>query len=62
MMRMIIGAIVGYAIWTAIWLTINAMVFAEAGEVLAAGDAFTETGPLLGLLASSIASGRVVSS
>ena len=55
MMRMIIGAIAGYAVWTAIWLTVNAMVFAEAGEVIAAGDAFTETGPLLGVLALSIA-------
>ncbi len=55
MTRMIIGAIVGYAVWTAIWLTVNAMVFAEAGEVIAAGDAFTETGPLLGVLALSIA-------
>ena len=55
MMRMIIGAIVGYVVWTAIWLTVNAMVFAEAGEVIAAGDAFTETGPLLGVLALSIA-------
>ena len=55
MMRMIIGVIVGYVVWTAIWLTVNAMVFAEAGEVIAAGDAFTETGPLLGLLALSIA-------
>ncbi len=55
MMRMIIGVIVGYAVWTAIWLAVNAIVFAEAGEVIAAGDAFTETGPLLGVLASSIA-------
>ena len=54
-MRMIIGAIVGYVVWTAIWLTMNAMVFAEAGEVIAAGDAFTETGPLLGVLGLSIA-------
>ena len=55
MMRVIVGVIVGYAVWTAIWLAVNAMVFAEAGEVIAAGDAFTETGPLLGVLASSIA-------
>ncbi len=54
MMRMIVGIIVGYAVWTAIWLAMNAIVFAEAGEVIAAGDAFTETGPLLGVLASSI--------
>ncbi len=55
MMRMIIGVIVGYVVWTAIWLSVNATVFSEAGEVIAAGDAFTETGPLLGLLALSIA-------
>ncbi len=55
MVRMIIGVIVGYAVWTAIWLTVNATVFAEAGEVIAAGDAVTETGPLLGVLALSIA-------
>jgi len=55
MVRMIIGAIVGYAVWTAIWLTVNATVFAEAGEVMAAGDAFTETGPLLKVLSLSIA-------
>jgi len=40
MMRMIIGAIAGYAVWTAIWLTVNATVFAGVGEVIAAGDAF----------------------
>ncbi len=55
MMRRIVGAIVGYVVWTAIWLTVNATVFAEAGEVIAAGDAFTETGSLLRLLAYSIA-------
>ncbi len=55
MMRVIAGAIVGYVVWTAMWLTGNAILFAEAGEVIAAGDAFTETGPLLGVLALSIA-------
>ncbi len=55
MMRMIVGVIVGYAVWTAIWLAVNAIVFAEAGEVIAAGDAFAETAPLLGVLALSIA-------
>ncbi len=55
MMRMIIGAVVGYAVWTAIWLAVNATVFARVREALAARNAFTETGLLLGVLALSIA-------
>ncbi len=55
MMRMIVGAVVGYAVWTVIWLAVNATVFAKAREAIAARDAFTETGPLLGVLALSIA-------
>ncbi len=55
MIRMIVGAIVGYVVWTALWLTVNATVFTEAGEVISDGKAFTETGPLLGVLTLSIA-------
>ena len=49
-----LSPIVGYVVWTALWLTGNATVFAEAGEVISAGEAFTETGPMLGVLTLSI--------
>ena len=53
-MRLILGVIVGYAVWSVVWLGTNRVVFAEAGEVMAAGEAVTETGTLLGVLALSI--------
>jgi len=46
MTRAVIGVIVGYAIWTAIWLGGNAVLLPEAADVVAAGEPFTETGPL----------------
>ena len=53
-MRLILGVIVGYAVWSVVWLGTNQVVFAEAGEVMAAGETVTQTGTLLGVLALSI--------
>ena len=52
--RLILGPIAGYAVWTVIWLGGNALFFAEAKEVVARGEAYTRTGPLLGALGLSI--------
>jgi hypothetical protein len=54
MMRIAIAVIVGYVVWSVIWLVANNLMFADAGEVMAAGDPFTETRPLLGVLALSV--------
>ena len=45
-MRSAIGVIVGYAVWTAIWLGGNAVLLPEAAEVVQNGEPYTETGPL----------------
>lgn len=45
-MKLVIGVIVGYALWTAIWLGGNAVLLPEAQEVVGAGKHYAETGPL----------------
>ena len=46
MMRSVLAVIAGYALWTALWLGGNAAFFGEAAEVVGAGEAYTEAGPL----------------
>ena len=54
MLRAVIAVIVGYALWTAIWLGGNALVFAEASEVVASKQPYSEPGPLAGILVLSV--------
>ena len=53
--RVIIAVIVGYAIWTALWLGGNAILFAEAAEIMGAREAYTTAGPLAGVIVLSVA-------
>lgn len=54
MIRNIGSVIAGYAAWTVLWLVGNALLFAQAREVVTAGEAFEQTGPLVGILALSV--------
>ena len=54
MMRAVVGVIAGYLTWSVVWLLGNQLLFAEAAEVVGAGEPFTRTGPLLGVLVLSI--------
>lgn len=54
MLRAVMGVIVGYLTWSALWLVGNRLLFTDAAEVVAAGERYTKTGPLLGVLALSI--------
>jgi len=54
MLRAVVGVIAGYVTWSALWLVGNRLLFAEAAEVVGAGERYTRTGPLLGVLALSI--------
>lgn len=50
----VIAVIVGYLTWTALWLGGNAALFGEAAEVVGAGQKYTATGPLVGVIVLSI--------
>ncbi len=52
--RVIVAVIVGYLIWTALWLGGNAILFAEAAEIIGAREAYTAAGPLAGVIALSV--------
>jgi len=52
---MILGIVVGYAVWTAIWLGGNALLFREAASVVQGGEAYTHVPGLAGILLLSIA-------
>jgi len=55
MLRAVIAIIVGYAVWTIIWLGGNAIIFTDIAESIARGQAYLKPGPYLGVLALSIA-------
>jgi hypothetical protein len=52
--RNILGVVAGYVIWTVLWLGGNAVLFSEAGEVIAAGKPLTEVGTLGGIITLSV--------
>ena len=52
--RAVLGVILGYTVWTVLWLLGNAMFFAEAAEVVESGQPYTAIGGLLGVIALSI--------
>ncbi len=54
MVRAILGVIVGYVVWTAVWLGGNAALFAGAQEAVARGEAIAGAWPLLGVLGLSV--------
>ena len=54
MIRAILAVIAGYAAWTVLWLGGNALLFGEAARVVGEGQAYTATGPLLGVIVLSI--------
>ena len=54
MLRAILGAIAGYAIWTALWLGGNQVAFAAETETVSAGEPLTAVGTLAAILALSV--------
>lgn len=53
-MRTVFGIVVGYAVWTALWIGGNAILFTQAAEVVKAGERYDSAGILLGILALSL--------
>jgi hypothetical protein len=54
MKRAVAGVIVGYLLWTALWLGGNALWFGAAGEIVKAGRPYAAVGPLLWLIVLSV--------
>ena len=54
MKRPIIAVIVGYLVWTALWLGGNALLFSAATAATGASKPFTAPGRLAGLIALSL--------
>ncbi|MGB7219420.1 MAG: hypothetical protein WBD07_11495 [Vicinamibacterales bacterium] len=54
MKRAVVGVIVGYLAWTALWLGGNALLFGAAAEVVGAGQPYTAAGPLAGVNVLSV--------
>jgi len=50
MAKAIIGVIVGFVVWTAMWLGGNALFFSRAAEIVAAEGRYDELAPLLGII------------
>lgn len=50
MLRAILGVIAGYAAWTILWLTGNALLFAAPSQSVNDGARFESAGTLAGLL------------
>lgn len=54
MQRKILAAILGYLLWTGLWLGGNALLFADLTDQVEAGEALADVGPLLGVLGLSV--------
>lgn len=54
MLRTILAALAGYAVWTVLWLAGNKAFFEEAVEAVAEGGSFTEGGPLIGAVVLAV--------
>ncbi len=53
-MRVAVAVIVGYLVWSVLWLGGNTLLFDEAAQVVAAGKTFSDAGGLSGLIALSM--------
>lgn len=64
MIKKSVAVVVGYALWTALWLGGNALFFSELAAKAQAGEAITSAGTLLWVLllslVCSLAAGAVV--
>ena len=54
MIRAALAVIVGYLVWTALWLGGNAAFFGAAAEAVGAGVPYAAAGTLAGLIALSV--------
>ena len=54
MLRAVLAVIVGYALWTAVWLGGNSLLFSDASQAVANKQPYGEPGPLAGILLLSV--------
>jgi len=54
MQRKILAAILGYLLWTGLWLGGNALLFADFNDQVQAGEVLADVSPLLGALGLSV--------
>lgn len=54
MLRAMVGVIVGYVIWTVLWLGGNAFLFGSITAAVEAGERYTSVGPLIAVILLSI--------
>jgi hypothetical protein len=54
MLRIIAGVLIGYAVWTVIWVGTHSTLFHAAGEAAARGEPITQTNVLVGMLVLSV--------
>lgn len=50
----LLAVVLGYAVWTALWLAGNQFLFADAAAQVESGEALNDTGVLIPILALSI--------
>ncbi|MHC4380460.1 MAG: hypothetical protein ACYSU1_05155 [Planctomycetota bacterium] len=54
MKRKLLAVVLGYLIWTGLWLGGNALLFADLADQVEAGAVLTDVGPLVGVLGLSV--------
>lgn len=54
MLRALAAVILGYILWTALWIAGNAVFFAEAANVVSNGQRYEKPGPLIATLFLSV--------
>lgn len=54
MTRAVTGVIVGYLVWSVLWLGGNAVFFTEAGNVVGGGERYAVVAALVGAIALSL--------
>jgi hypothetical protein len=54
MVRVILGVIVGFALWSLLWLGTHWVLFADEAIAVSKGEPLTRIGPLLGMVGVSI--------
>ncbi len=59
MIRAVLGVVVGYFIWSAIWLGGNMLFFAEAANTVKEGKLFDQTVPLIEIIVLSVVASLV---
>ncbi len=54
MKRAVLGVLIGYLVWSVVWLAGNAVFFGAAAGVVESGEPYTAAGPLTGAIVLSL--------